>query len=775
MLARLSIEQKIDLLSGADLWHTVGFAELPVSAIRTSDGPAGVRGTTWDGIRSASFPCGSALGATWDPELLREVGRALGREARSKSAHVLLAPTVNLHRTPIGGRNFECFSEDPLLTAELAVAYIEGVQSEGVAACVKHFVGNDTEFERMSISSEIDDRTLREVYLVPFEAAVQRAGTRAVMSAYNRLNGTFCSEHRWLLTDLLRDEWGFDGTVISDWYGTHSAGPSLLAGLDLEMPGPARARGPHLRAAVAEGEVAEADLDRSVARLLDLAEWTGAADTGTDEITADDPATDDVIRRTATRAMVLLKNDGALLPLSPATPRIALIGPNARYGRVQGGGSARVKPVQRPGPLDALRSRGLDVSFTPGGAIDKYLPTVHGEFTVERADGERARIDRLSWRDGGSVLGDCDGLALAITGGFVPETTGTWEFGVRAIGPVSVRLDGAPVVDLPDARRGGAFYGLGSPEVRGVAGLEGGRQYELEVTIPAGNSEPARRVMVGARAATRADHLERAAAAAADADVAVVIVGTDADWETEGEDRTTMGLPGDQDDLVAAVANANPNTIVVLNAGSPVTMPWLDSVPAVLQLWFPGQALGEALADVLTGVEEPGGRLPITFPVRLEDTPAFGHHRGRDGRAVYAEGSFIGHRWYDREGIAPRFPFGHGLGYTTFEIAPVEVSGSPADGVAVTVDVTNTGERRGTEVIQVYVAPPPGDPRRPVRHLAGFRRVDLAAQASSRATIQLGHRACAVWEEDRWTVPPGEYAVLVGRSSRDLVPAGTVR
>jgi beta-glucosidase len=774
VLARLSLDQKIDLLAGADLWHTAGFAEPPVPAIRTSDGPAGVRGTTWDGVRSASFPCGSALGATWDPDLVREVGEALGREARSKSAHVLLAPTVNLHRTPIGGRNFECFSEDPVLTAELAVAYIEGVQSAGVAACVKHFAGNDTEFERMSISSEIDERTLRELYLVPFEAAVGRAGVRAVMSGYNRLNGTFCSEHRWLLTDLLRDEWGFDGAVISDWFGTHSAGPSLVAGLDLEMPGPPRARGPHLRAALEAGEVAEADLDRSVARLLDLAEWTGAAGTGTDEITADDPATDAVIRRAATRAMVLLKNEGSLLPLAPDTGRIALIGPNAKYGRVQGGGSARVKPVQRPGPLDALRDRGLDVSFTPGGAIDKYLPTVHGQFTVERADGEQAPIDRLSWRDGGSVLGDRDGLAVRIAGGFVPETSGTWEFGVRAIGPVAVRLDGAPVVELPEAQRGGSFYGLGSPEVRAVTDVEAGHRYELEVDIPAGASEPARRVMVGARAVTRADHVEQAAVAAAGADVAVVIVGTDDNWETEGEDRTTMGLPGDQDELVAAVARANPNTVVVVNAGSPVTMPWLEAVPAVLQLWFPGQALGEALADVVTGDVEPGGRLPITFPMSLEDTPAFNHHPGRNGLAVYAEGAFIGHRWYDRERIAPRFPFGHGLGYTTFEIHPGGLSGSTADGVSVTVDVTNTGGRAGTEVIQVYVEPPPGDPRRPLRHLAGFRRVDLGAGASIRATIELGRRAFAVWQDDRWTVPPGSYTVLVGRSSRDLAPAGTI-
>jgi beta-glucosidase len=773
--ADLSVDQKVDLLAGVDMWHTAAFAEPPVPAIRMSDGPAGARGTTWDGVRSASFPCGSALGATWDPDLLGEVGRALGREARSKSAHVLLAPTVNLHRTPIGGRNFECFSEDPVLTAELAVAYIAGLQSEGVAACVKHFVGNDSEFERMTISSEIDERTLRELYLVPFEAAVRRAGVRAVMSGYNRLNGTFCSEHRWLLTDLLRDEWGFDGVVMSDWFGSHSAAPSLLAGLDLEMPGPPVERGPHLHAALTAGEVGEADLDRSAARLLALAEWTGAADGGTDEVTAEDPATEDVIRRAATRAMVLLKNEGSLLPLAPTARRVALLGPNSRYGRGQGGGSARVRPVHRPGPLDALTSRGFDVSFTPGGVIDRYLPTVHGEFIIEGADGARAEIDRLSWRGEGSVLGEPSGHAVRITGGFVPDATGAWEFGVRAIGPVTVRLDGAPVLDLPEAQRGGAFYGLGSPEVRGLVQLERGRRYHLQVDCPAADGERLRRFTVGARAVPRGDQIEQAAAAAADADVAVVIVGTDHDWETEGEDRTTMGLPGDQDELVAAVAKANPNTIVVVNAGSPVTMPWLVSVPAVLQLWFPGQVLGEALADVLTGVEEPGGRLPVTFPTRLEETPAFVHHPGRDGRAVYVEGAFIGHRWYDREGIAPLFAFGHGLGYTTFAMHPVGVSGSITEGVTVSVEVANTGGRPGSEVIQVYVQPPPGDPARPVRHLAAFRRVELPPGASVTATLELDRRSFSSWLERQWTAPPGDYTILVGRSSRELVLAGRVR
>ena len=777
----LTVEQKIQLLAGADQWHTAGFASPPVPVIRTSDGPAGVRGTSWDGERSGSFPCGSALGATWDPELIRDVGRALAREARSKHAHVVLAPTVNLHRTPIGGRNFECFSEDPVLTAELAVAYIEGLQEEGIAACVKHFVGNDTEFERMSISSEIDERTLRELYLVPFEAAVRRAGTRTVMAAYNRLNGTFCSEHSWLLTDLLRGEWGFDGLVMSDWYGTHSAGASLRAGLDLEMPGPPRERGPRLQEALAAGDVDEADVDRSVARLLALAEWTGATvDQPTDEVTADDAATRDVIRRAAARAAVLLKNDTGLLPLSPAVRSIALIGPNARYGRVQGGGSARVRPVHRPGPLDALTSRGFEVTFEPGGSIARFLPTVHGEFTIELVDGEgvvaRADTDRLSWREGDPLVyrGDTTAVDARITGGFVPDAAGAWEFGVRAIGPVTLVVDGDVVIDVPAGRTGGAFYGLGGPEERATVELEAGRRCEVVVHYPA-TGDPARRVLVGARPVSTGGHIEHAAAAAADADVVVVVVGTDDNWETEGEDRAGMSLPGDQDELVAAVAAANPSTVVVVNSGSPVTMPWLGEVSAVLQLWFPGQELGDALADVLTGAEEPGGRLPVTFPVRIEDTPAYAHYPGTGGRAVYAEGAFIGHRWYDREGIAPLFPFGHGLGYTTFSIRPTGLSGTTADGADVTVEVTNTGHRRGSEVVQVYVGPPAGDPARPLRHLAGFGRVDLEPGQTEQVAIELGRRAFAVWGQGQWTVPAGVYELWIGRSSRDLVSAGTVR
>lgn len=777
----LSVEQKVALLSGHDTWHTVGFADPPVPAIRVSDGPAGVRGTSWTGAASASFPCATALGASWDPDLIHQVGRALGREAGAKSAHVLLAPTVNLHRTPISGRNFEMPSEDPVLAAEFAVAYVSGVQHEGVACCIKHFVGNETEFERMSVSSEIDERTLRELYFVPFEAAVKRAGVRAVMSAYNRLNGTYCADHRWLLTDVLRGDWGFDGVVMSDWFGCHSAAESLLAGLDLEMPGPPLARGEHLRAALDAGEVTEDDLDRAVTRLLALGEWTGAAGGETAEVAADDPATREVIRTAAVRGMVLLKNDDAALPLQ-GTTSVALIGPYARFGRVQGGGSARVSPAHGLGPLDALRGRGLDVTFEPGGVIAKYLPTLRGDFTATYEDpsgaGASVATSRLAWYwDRAPADGiDQREFTARVTGTFSPPSTGDWEIGVRAIGPVTVSVDGEPIITIDEPLMGGAFFGMGSHEIRTTVELEADRRYELTVDYPPMEGALVRGLAVGAAPVPAGDHLERAASVAAAADVAVVVVGTDDDWETEGEDRASMDLPGDRAELVAAVVAANPRTIVVLNTGSPVLMPWLEDVPALLQLWFPGQEIGEALADVLLGDAEPGGRLPTTFPARVEDTPAFAHYPGTDGTAVYGEQLHIGYRWYDRHDLEPLFPFGFGLGYTSFTIEPADLRGTAGgDDASVTVEVTNTGDRAGSEVVQVYIEPPDGDPVRPLRHLGAFRRVELAAGASERETLELPPRAFASWIDGGWQIPPGRYVIHVGRSSRDLRAVGALQ
>jgi beta-glucosidase len=788
VLASVTLEQKVSLLAGADAWHTV---ELPgVPQLRCSDGPAGVRGTSWSGPPSSSFPCGTALGATFDPVLVEEVGQALGREARSKGAHVLLAPTVNLHRTPIGGRNFECMSEDPVLTAGIAVAYVKGVQSEGVAACIKHFVANDTEFERMTISSEVDDRTLRELYLVPFEAAVRPvdeggAGVRALMSSYNRINGTYASEHGPLLRGVLRNDWGFDGVVFSDWYGTHSAAESLEASLDLEMPGPARLRGQHLLDAVNDGRVSETRVDESVLRMLQLFVWCGIGDDqagwSSTETTDDSAQTRDVIRRAAIASTVLLKNDGALLPLAPGST-VALIGPYADRGKIQGGGSARVRANRPVALLSALRARGLVVTFEQGCSIDKRFPPLRGAFqaTYTDRDGTTASVgtDRLQflWMEAPAPGIAATAFGLTVTGSFVPDVTGDWQFGLTAVGAAVLSVNGQVVCDLSSPQTGGAFFGQGSPELRGTAQLEADVECQVELVYPYLEYDMMRGLMVGAQPPATGDTIAQAAAVAAQADVAIVMVGTNDDWETEGEDRTDMTLPGAQDDLIARVVAANPNTIVVINAGSPVTMPWLHDVPTVMQIWFPGEEIGNSVADVVTGAAEPGGRLPVTVPKRLSDTPAFLSHPGEHGLAKYDEGLFIGYRWYDARDIEPQFPFGHGLGYTQWTLGAAGIAGSVDDGFTVDVPVTNAGARPGSTVVQCYVAAPANGPRRPRRELRGFAKIELPAGSSGTVHIALTQRAFSIWDATghTWVVPDGDYDVLVGLSSRELTLAGTV-
>jgi beta-glucosidase len=785
VLAALTLEQKVSLLAGRDSWHT---NELPgVPSMRCSDGPAGVRGSDWRGPASASFPCGTALGASFDPGLVEEVGQALGREARSKSAHVLLAPTVNLHRTPIGGRNFECMSEDPILTSIIARAYVRGVQRERVACCIKHFVANDTEFERHTISSDVDAVTLRELYLVPFEHAVRPlheggADVRALMSSYNRINGVYASDHVELLRGVLRDEWGFDGVVFSDWYGTHSAALSMEASLDLEMPGPPRERGDALLAAVRAGATSEARVDEAVRRVLHLFDWAGVGDTGMDEVNDDAPATREVIRRAAIAGSVLLKNEGSILPLA-TTANIALLGPNAERGQVQGGGSARVRANRPSAPLPALQGRGVAVVHEAGCRIEKRLPSMRGSFEVRYHDAiggsATALTERLSFVWPAAPMTGIDDATFAahIAGTFTPDVDGDWTVGMTAVGPTVLRIDDEVIVDLSVPQTGGAYFGLGSQEIRVTLPCEAGVPRRVEIEMGTVERAQIRGLAVGAAAPATDDAMDRAVAAAAAADVAVVVVGTNADWETEGEDRLSMDLPGAQDDLVRRVAAANPRTVVVVNAGSPVTMPWLDDVAAVLQVWFPGEEFGEALADMLFGVAEPGGRLPVTMPKRLEDTPAFAHYPGAHDHMPYRERLFIGHRWYDAQGIEPLFPFGHGLGYTTWSMGDATVAGTTTSGVRIEVPVTNTGSRAGTTVVQCYVEPVERDDDRPVRTLQGFARVHAAAGATTSAVIELTAEAFRRWDPrgGRWVVPDGEHRLLVGWSSAVLSPAGVCR
>jgi beta-glucosidase len=797
----LTLTEQASLLAGRDMWHTVAIERVGVPAMRVTDGPTGARGTEFGtGPASINVPCGTSLAATWDPDRVQQIGALLGRETRAKGARVLLAPTVNLHRTPIGGRNFECMSEDPYLTARTAVGYVRGVQSEGVASCIKHFVGNDTEFERMSIDSRIDERTLRETYLVPFEAAVTDAGVMSVMTGYNRINGPWAADSVELVDGVLRGEWGFDGLVMSDWFGMHTTVDALVAGLDLEMPGPTRFRGQQLVDAVESGDVDAALIRRSALNLLRVMSRVGAFDDGGpgDETTRlvgpDVDADTALVRRAGAAGMVLLRNQSAALPINPADlARVAVIGPNAAVGQIMGGGSAHVVPTQIAHPLASLRTRltefGVDVVYAEGCNINKRLreldPNLCGPIKVEfyadpvELDDVQATpllvsvtpsaqmmwIDDPTSRDS---VDPCFGARLSAT--FTPDVSGVWELSIESVTPARLLIDGATLIDNESTSAGGSFFGMGKAESRVAIELAAGVPYNLVVEL--------RRPQIGlaisgltvrAQAPTIGDLLHDAVSAATAADVSIVVVGTNDDWECEGWDRTTLDLPGEQDELIRRVAAASRRTIVVVNAGSPVAMPWIDDVDAIVMAWFPGQQMGESLADILLGVIEPQGRLPVTFPARLEDTPAFEHYPGRNGVAEYREGRLVGYKWYDTIGRQPLFPFGFGLGYTN----PVVVGATVGeDRSTVDVTVSNKSDRDGVQVVQVYVARTGPSERRgdePVQRLIGFARLDVPAGQTVIAPITLDPRATMTWsvEDHAWVAADGPFELRIGTSSRD--------
>ncbi|HEY8490224.1 MAG TPA: glycoside hydrolase family 3 C-terminal domain-containing protein [Dehalococcoidia bacterium] len=800
LLRQLTLEEKLALTAGTDAWHTAAVPRLGIPALKLTDGPHGARGAGLGGVTSACFPCGTALGATWDPDLVREVGAALAQEARSKGARVLLAPTVNIHRHPLAGRNFECFSEDPHLSARMAAAYVAGVQSRGVAATVKHFVCNDSEYQRMTISSQVGERALREIYLAPFEAAVREAGAWAVMAAYNRLNGTYCSEHRDLLLGILKGEWGFDGLAMSDWGGTRSPA-AAAAGLDLEMPGPAVHLGAKLHDAVTSGALDEAVIDDKVRRLLRLAARTGALDDPTEppEQAVDDPAHRELIRRAARDAAVLLHNRGGVLPLDPGgAGLLAVIGPNADRTAVNGGGSAAVAPHRAVSVLEALAARcgpGREVRFEPGCRISRRPPPLEQGLWTEGPQGplpgatvayfanpdlrgrpaltQTVRRLELAWM--GAAPGGLGGrFSARIEAAFIPQETGLHRLSLASAGKSRLLLNGELVADNWTRQRPGrSFFGRGSAPVEAEVPLTAGQRYRLAVEYQAPEEPGLCGVMAGCLAPEPPDLLERAVALAARAEAAVLVVGLTPEWETEGRDRASMDLPGRQDELIRRVAAVNPRTVVVVNAGSPVSMPWADEVAAVLQAWYPGQEAGDAVADVLFGVTDPGGRLPTTFPVRVEDAPSHLTYPGEAGTVAYGEGVFVGYRGYERRRVTPRFPFGHGLSYTTFAYGPVTLdrnAAGPGEPVTVTVTVRNTGDRPGREVVQVYVRDVESSLLRPEKELKGFAKVALRPGEEREVRIVLPPRAFAAWDPARhdWVAEPGEFEILVGASAADL-------
>jgi beta-glucosidase len=772
LLADLTTDEKISQLAGEDMWHVPALDRHGIGRLKMTDGPIGARGETYGGgPPSLCFPCGAALGATWDDALLHDVGEALGHETRAKSAHVLLGPTINIQRYPLGGRHFECYSEDPFLTARLASAYVTGLQSTGVAACVNHFAANDQEVDRFTIDCTLDERTLREVYLLPFEATLLAADAWSTMGAYNRLNGPYCCEHPWLLTELLRDEWGWDGAVVSDWLATHSTAEGLNAGLDIEMPGPPNYRGPKLAEAVAAGEVKPDALDTAVRRVLLLRERTGAIE-GAPPLTErydDDPARAALTRTSAAAAIVVLQNEDRVLPLKPGKLRtVAVIGPNAdAVFQPLGGGSAEVTPPYTVTPLDGLRAAlepaGTNVEYEVGCLPSMKYIALDGRglagdgFAVELRKGDvvsNYSTKRSAFRWGTDVT------AARLTGTYVAAATGDYEFELRGQGRMRLSVDGALTAD---------GWERGDKPPVGTVTMQAGQSHELLLEFEAPeNPVWMTGFELGVRPPWPEDPRNAAAGVALAADAAIVVVGLTRDIDTEGRDRAGMGLPPGQDELIASVAAANPNTVVVLNAGSPVTMPWRDDVAAIVQLWYPGQEGGNALADVLTGAVPPSGRLPCSFPASVEDSPGHNGYPGADGKLVYEEGVFVGHRGLEAAGVAPLFAFGHGLSYTTFEYGELR-----ADATGASIAITNTGDRSGVEVVQLYVGDVDASVPRPAKELKGFAKLRLEPGATGEARFTFDDRTFAFWDGG-WRVEPGAFDVLVGASSADIRARTTI-
>ncbi len=798
LLNRLDLAQQVRLLTGADFWALHPEPAVGLRRIVTSDGPAGVRGERWDERDpSANIPSPTSLAATWDSARVERLGRLLAAEARSKGVDVLLAPTINLHRTPFGGRHFECLSEDPLLTAQIATAYVEGVQSQGVAATVKHLVGNDSETERFTYDARIDERTLHELYLAPFERVVADAGPWAVMAAYNSVNGSTMSESP-LLADVLKHGWGFDGVVMTDWFAGRSTEAAGNAALDLMMPGPASPWGDKLVEAVEQGRVSAEAVRDKVRRLLRLALRVGALEGSYPRFPEPWPA-DRVageLRSAAAAGFVLAANDGTLPLDRDSLTSVAVIGPDAVAGRTLGGGSATVFPAYTVGPVDGLRrvlgddvdvtwSQGvsstdriapLPASWLAGGAVVRFL-----DASGEELDREVRQSTSLMW------LGELtrtlrvrDVDTIELTAHVDVPADGTYLVGVAGVGPFVLAVDGDTVLEETVALPEGAdpVEGMMRPpqhvvpvELRAGAPVEVVLRHRPAPTGGFGDADVATvtfKLLLAGSPVPDDDLLDQAAEAAAAADVAVVVVGTTEEVESEGFDRTTLALPARQDELVRRVLAANPRTVVVVNSGAPVLLPWAEDAPAVLLTWFPGQEFGNALSDVLLGMREPGGRLPVTWPRSQEGLPST---TPVDGTLPYDEGLHIGYRFYDREGREPLYGFGHGLGYTTWDLGDARSTGTPASGLTVTVPVTCRGARPGRQVVQVYASRIQSTVERVPRWLVGFATVDAAPGETVTATVQVPRRALEHWdvEQGGWRLEPGVYRLHVGTSLADVV------
>ncbi|KAG8996030.1 hypothetical protein FRB93_000992 [Tulasnella sp. JGI-2019a] len=825
LMQHLSDDEKIALLSAPDWWNTNKIDRLGVPAIRMSDGPNGARGASHLLSSPAQcIPCATSLGATFDPELIHEAGTFLASEAKIKAAVVLLAPTCNIQRNPLGGRAFESFSEDPHLSGTLAAAYVNGLQHNGVASTIKHFVCNDQEHERTAVSSEVSARALRELYLMPFMIAQRDAKPLAYMTSYGRVNGIHVSEDPSLIGDngILRKEWGFQGLVMSDWFGTYAADEPIKAGLDLEMPGPPRWRNPLLINHVLSCQKLRfTDIEKRAFNVLELAQRLGHLSPdvvfgdGVEHETKDTPEVKAVNRKLAAEGMVLLKNDQSVLPIKSGS-KIAVIGPNAKARVASGGGSAFLKSSYIVSPWTGLSENapeGAKVTYSLGCYSHKFLPTLETQLTAPNGEpgweatffdhdskGQpRNEVARYVVRDSRVRLNDTLPVitptwTLKLNGDLNVDHTGPFELGLTVSGRAKLWVDDKMLIDNWTKQvPGDFFYGQGTREEKAIVDVTAGKPLKVYVeyiNTPPPTDEKAKRdrsqpaLMLGVRlggcpAIDPDQAMQAAVDLAKESDVAVIIAGLTSEWEAEGSDRPTADLPGRQHELIEKVASANPKTVVVVQAGSFTSMHYADKVASIVQAWYSGNEVGNAISDILFGKHNPSGKLPISLPKTIKDIgPAAYNNKSENGKIHYREDLFVGYKHYAASGTKPNFAFGFGLSYTTFSITdlkvskPTNTSDASAFGLEFTATVTNTGRVAGSEVIQAYVSLPTTSRfTHPHRQLRAFAKVkDLAPGSSKTVRLSLNKYGVSYWDdrESIWVAENGVYTLAVGAASDDL-------
>ena len=806
VLSKLSLDDKIQLLAGIDFWHTKALPEHGIPSLRTTDGPNGARGPRFfNGTPSACFPCGTALGALWDQDLLLDAGQLMGEETKAKGSHVLLGPTINIQRSPLGGRGFESYSEDPVLAGLAAAALTKGLQKTGVAATLKHFVCNDQEHQRMAYDALVTERALREIYLLPFQIATRDANPLCYMTAYNKINGTHNSESNKIIKEVLRDEWGWKGAVMSDWFGTYSTSESVNAGLDLEMPGPTKWRGGILEHAVTSNKVSTYTIDERARKMLELVNHcakSGVPENAPVSRLSDDKVSN-LLRRCAAESIVLLKNDRKVLPLKKDKP-VLVIGPNVKVATFCGGGSASLNPYYTVTPFDGIKSKVKDEpQYALGAYSYKELPllgtqvrtsttstsepgVIFRAYNSPPSDKDRSPVDELGITNTYMLLPDyhCPRLTsplwyATVDGYYTASRSGMYEFGLCVSGTAQLFVDDKLIVDNASKQTAGeTFFGNGTIEEKGTVEMEDGKTYHIHVTfgsspsstlkIPGVTAFPNGGMRIGGAWVLDAkEEIAHATQLAKEAEQVIICAGLNMDWEGEGADREHMSMPGHLDTLIASVAEANPNAVVVLQSGTPVAMPWVDKVATLVQAWYGGNETGNGIADVLFGDVNPSGKLPLSFPQRVQDNPAYLSYRCEGGRTLYGEDVYVGYRWYEARQMEVAFPFGHGLSYTRFGLSKLRVH-KTEETLSVNVHLKNDGDVAGAETVQVYVAQRKPSVRRPVKELKGFVKKLLEARHAADVEVEVPLKyAASFWDEgrDAWIMEKDEYRVLVGTSS----------